>query len=87
VIPSLKNLVESVVLSLVDDTSQVKILTSVREGQAILTVLVAADDVGRVVGKEGRIVNALRTVVKAGAAKANQRVSVEVLSISEYVGE
>ncbi len=86
-IPSLKNLVESVVLSLVDDTSQVKILTSVREGQAILTVLVAADDVGRVVGKEGRIVNALRTVVKAGAAKANQRVSVEVLSISEYVGE
>lgn len=86
-IPSLKNLVESVVLSLVDDTSQVKILPSVREGQAILTVLVAADDVGRVVGKEGRIVNALRTVVKAGAAKANQRVSVEVLSISEYVGE
>ena len=86
-IPSLKNLVESVVLSLVDDTSQVKILPSVREGQEILTVLVAADDVGRVVGKEGRIVNALRTVVKASAAKANQRVSVEVLSISEYVGE
>ncbi len=86
-IPSLKNLVESIVLSLVDDTSQVKILPSVREGQEVLTVLVAADDVGRVVGKEGRVVNALRTVVKAGAAKANQRVSVEIFSISEYVGE
>ncbi len=82
----MKNLVESVVLSLVDDTSQVKVLPSIREGQDILTVLVADADVGRVIGKNGQIVNALRTVVKAGAAKSNQRISVEVLSISEYVG-
>ena len=82
----MKNLVEAIVLSLVEDPSQVKILPSIREGQDILTVLVAEGDVGRVVGKEGRIVNALRTVVKAGASKANQRVSIEVASTSEHVG-
>lgn len=82
----MKKLVETIVLSLVDDVSQVKIIPSVRDGYDVLTVLVAEGDVGRVVGKDGRIVNALRTVVKAGAAKSQQRVSVEVLSVSEYVG-
>ena len=82
----MKKLVETIVLSLVDDVAQVKIVPSVRDGYDILTVLVAEGDVGRVVGKDGRIVNALRTVVKAGAAKSQQRVSVEILSVSEYVG-
>jgi len=81
-----KKLVETIVLSLVDNVAQVKIVPSVRDGYDVLTVLVAEGDVGRVVGKDGRIVNALRTVVKAGAAKSQQRVSVEVLSVSEYVG-
>jgi uncharacterized protein len=81
-----KELVETIVLALVDEPSQVKVISSVRDEYDVLTVLVAEGDVGRVVGKEGRIVNALRTVVKAGAAKSQQRVSVEVLSISEYAG-
>ncbi len=82
----MKELVETMVLALVDEPSQVKVISSVRDEYDVLTVLVAEGDVGRVVGKEGRIVNALRTVVKAGAAKSQQRVSVEVLSISEYAG-
>lgn len=82
----MKELVETIVLALVDEPSQVKVISSVRDEYDVLTVLVAEGDVGRVVGKEGRIVNALRTVVKAGAAKSQQRVSVEVLSISEYAG-
>ncbi len=81
----MKELVETIVRSLVDDVSQVRIVPSIKDGYEVLTVLVAEGDVGRVVGKDGRVVNALRTVVKAGAAKSQQRVSIEILSISEYV--
>ena len=49
----------------------------------ILEISVAADDVGKVIGKEGRIANAIRTVVKAAAAKMDKKVTVEILTKKE----
>ncbi len=83
----MKALVESIVFSLVDDVSQARVQPTSRDGQDILTVIVAEGDVGRVIGKDGRIVNALRTIVKAGASKSQSRVLIEVLSVSEYIGQ
>jgi predicted RNA-binding protein YlqC (UPF0109 family) len=47
-------------------------------GELILELHVAADDVGKVIGKQGRIARSLRTVVKASAARSGRRVHVEV---------
>jgi predicted RNA-binding protein YlqC (UPF0109 family) len=46
----------------------------------VLEVKVAPDDVGKVIGKQGRIVNALRTVVKAAAVRTGKRVTIEIVS-------
>ncbi len=49
------------------------------EGEVILEVEVAEEDLGRVIGRGGRIANALRTVMKAAAARAEKRVIVDIL--------
>ena len=46
----------------------------------ILEITVSPEDVGKVIGKEGRIANAIRTVVKAAAAKLDKKVTVEILT-------
>ncbi|MFO7945341.1 MAG: KH domain-containing protein [Armatimonadota bacterium] len=73
-------LVEYMVRALVDNPEQV----SVREikGQSILVyeVDVAEEDLGKVIGKNGRIANALRTIVKASAMKQQKKATVEILS-------
>jgi predicted RNA-binding protein YlqC (UPF0109 family) len=52
------------------------------EGTSTLTyeIMVAEDDVGKVIGKQGRIINAIRTIVKAAATKNGKKVYVEVIS-------
>lgn len=49
------------------------------EGELILELEVAEDDLGRVIGRGGRVANALRTVMKAAATRAEKRVLVEIL--------
>jgi len=49
------------------------------ERAIVIEVKVAPDDVGKIIGKQGRIVNALRTVVKAAAVRTGKRVTVEIL--------
>jgi predicted RNA-binding protein YlqC (UPF0109 family) len=65
---------------LVDDPAAVRVETVEREGATILLLHVAPDDVGKVIGRGGRIVRALRTVINAAAATATleRRVSVEI---------
>ena len=48
-------------------------------GTTVLQLKVAPDDMGKVIGKQGRIAKAIRTVVKAAATKANKRVVVEIV--------
>jgi predicted RNA-binding protein YlqC (UPF0109 family) len=76
----MKQLVESIVRSLVDTVDQIKVSETAGDNITILEIHVAPDDVGKIIGKEGRIANAIRTVVKAAAAKNNQRVTVEIMT-------
>ena len=64
---------------LVDEPEAVRVETEEREGALVLRLHVAPDDVGKVIGRQGRIARALRTVVRAGAARENRRVSVEIV--------
>ena len=76
----MKQLVEIIVKALVDSPEKVHINETAGESIVILEISVAPDDVGKVIGKEGRIANAIRTVVKAAAAKLEKKVTVEILT-------
>tara|TARA_B100000427_G_scaffold287467_1_gene262083 strand:+ start:9137 stop:9373 length:237 start_codon:yes stop_codon:yes gene_type:complete len=76
----MKSLVEMIVRSLVDYPDEVSINETSGESIMILEINVSPEDVGKVIGKEGRIANAIRTVVKAAAAKLDKKVTVEILT-------
>ncbi len=76
----MKALVENIVKALVDVPEDVNIQETAGESIVILEINVATDDVGKVIGKEGRIANAIRTVVKAAAAKQHKKVTVEIVT-------
>jgi len=63
---------------LVDEPDAVRVDTEEREGSLVLRLHVAADDVGKVIGRGGRIVRALRTVVRASAVREGRRVLIEI---------
>jgi len=75
----LKELVELIAKSLVDHPEQVVVSEIHGEQSVILELKVAPDDMGKVIGKQGRIAKAIRTVVRAAAIKENKRVIVEIL--------
>lgn len=76
----MKDLIEYMVKSLVDKPDEVKINEVEGELSTIIEVNVADEDVGKVIGKEGRIANALRAIAKAAGAKDQKRVSVEIIT-------
>lgn len=73
-------LLQQLVRELVDrpDESRVRMMVSDAEGVLVFTVRVAADEVGKVIGKHGRSVNAITTLIKSIAAKHKLRAQVEV---------
>lgn len=76
----MKQLVENIVKALVDYPDNVSITETVGESIVILEISVCAEDIGKVIGKEGRIANAIRTVAKAAAAKNGKKVTVEIMT-------
>jgi predicted RNA-binding protein YlqC (UPF0109 family) len=75
----MKELVEFMAKSLVDNPDSV-IVNEVNEEQSIILKLtVAPEDMGKIIGKQGRIAKAIRTVIKAVAVKQNKRVIVEIV--------
>ena len=76
----MKELVEMIVTSLVDYPTDVTVNETSGETVTIIEIKVGSDDIGKVIGKEGRIANAIRTIVKASAAKQNKKVNVEILT-------
>ncbi len=76
----MKELVEYLVKALVDKPEEVSITQTEGESVTILEIRVASDDAGKVIGKEGRIANAIRTLVKAAGAKNKKRVTVEIMT-------
>ncbi len=77
----MKELVELIVKALVDKQDEVSIKETAGDSVVIIEITVSPDDVGKVIGKEGRIANAIRTVVKAAGAKQNKKVNVEILTV------
>jgi predicted RNA-binding protein YlqC (UPF0109 family) len=63
---------------LVDAPSDVRVETVERDDATVIRLHVAPDDVGKVIGRQGRIVRALRTVVRAGSAHAGRRLVLEI---------
>lgn len=76
---SLKELVEYIAKSLVDDPSQVYVSEIEGEASVVLELRVGPEDMGRVIGKGGRTANAIRTLVRVLAAKQGKRVSLEIV--------
>jgi predicted RNA-binding protein YlqC (UPF0109 family) len=63
---------------LVDDPGSVQVESEERDGALVLVLTVAPDDIGKVIGRGGRVVRALRTVVRASSARDGRRVLVEI---------
>lgn len=75
----MKELVEVVAKALVDNPDEV-VVTEKMEGRNVIVELhVAASDMGKVIGKQGRIAKAIRSVVKAASSKDNIKVDVEIV--------
>lgn len=75
----MKELVEVIAKSLVDHPDDV-VVTEKEDGKGIIIELhVAEGDMGKVIGKQGRIAKAIRAVVKAASSKENKRVDVEIV--------
>jgi predicted RNA-binding protein YlqC (UPF0109 family) len=75
----MEELVKAIALSLVDNPDEVFVSSSEKEGETVIELKVAASDMGKVIGKQGRIAKAIRVVVKAAAAKENKSVGVEIV--------
>ncbi|HEY8104094.1 MAG TPA: KH domain-containing protein [Gaiellaceae bacterium] len=63
---------------LVDEPDAVRVEEEEREGAIVLTLYVAQEDIGKVIGRQGRVARALRAIVRAGAARQRQRVLLEI---------
>ena len=75
----MKELVEVLAKSLVDNPDQV-VVTETEKGDELLVELrVASSDMGKVIGRQGRIAKAIRSVVKAASSKSDKKVVVEIL--------
>jgi hypothetical protein len=74
-----KDLLEFLARSLVDHPDQVRVEERENADGVLLRLSVAKEDVGKVIGKQGRIARALRTVVKASAVKEGKQATVEIV--------
>ena len=74
-------LIETIAKSLVDHPESVVVTEKEVQGDSsVIELRVAPDDMGKVIGRQGRIARALRTVVKAASVKQNKKVVVEIVS-------
>ena len=74
----MEDLLEELARRLVDDPAQVKVVREEREDDVVLHLHVAPVDVGKVIGRQGRIARALRQVVRASAGRERKRVVLEI---------
>ena len=72
-------LVETIAKSLVDNPDAVEVKETTSRQAIVIELKVDSEDMGKVIGKQGRIAKALRIVVKAAATKANKKVVVEII--------
>lgn len=75
----MKELVRIIATSLVDHPEQVVVTETESDKQVLVELKVAPEDMGKVIGKQGRIAKSIRTVVKAAAAKDDRKVVVDIV--------
>ncbi|HKL98399.1 MAG TPA: KH domain-containing protein [Mobilitalea sp.] len=75
----MKELVEVIAKSLVDHPDDVFVTEKETDKTIVVELKVASDDMGKVIGKQGRIAKSIRTVVKAAATKDDKKVIVEIM--------
>ncbi len=75
----MKELLEFVAKSMVSDPDAVSVEESMRDTTVVLTLHVGEHDMGKVIGRQGRIAKAIRTVVKAAASHENKKVIVDIV--------
>lgn len=75
----MKDILETIILNLVDDKEAVEIKQIDGEKSTIFEVKVAEKDMGRIIGKQGRLAKSIRTVMKSAAARDHKKVSVEFI--------
>lgn len=75
----MKELLEKIARALVDYPDKVTVTEIEGDGELILELRVAEEDMGKVIGKQGRIAKAIRVVMKAAAVNDDRRISVEII--------
>lgn len=75
----MKDILETIILNLVDNKEEVEIKELEGEKSIVFEVKVSESDMGKIIGKQGRIAKSIRTVMKAVAMKEQKRVSVEFI--------
>jgi hypothetical protein len=75
----MEDLLEYLAKSLVDRPDDVRVVRARRDDTVVLELHVAPDDVGKVIGRQGRIARALRTLVRASAGHQNERAVLEIV--------
>jgi uncharacterized protein len=75
----MKELVESLAKSIVNSPNDVKVTEEKDETKIIIKLEVAADDKGRIIGREGKVAEAMRTLLRVAATKAGVRVRLEII--------
>lgn len=75
----MRDTVEMIVKALVDDASAVDVREVEHKGTTMIEVRVAESDMGKLIGRQGRTVRALRAIVQAASAKNNQRFLLEIV--------
>ncbi len=76
---SVETLVEYIVKELVNEKEQVNVTRVERDDATVIEVRVAQEDMGKIIGKQGKIARAIRTVVKAASSKEEKRVIVDII--------
>ena len=74
----MKELVEVIARALVDSPEDVVVTETEDEKQIVLNLTVAPEDMGKVIGKQGRIAKAIRTVVRAAGSKGDKKIMVDI---------
>lgn len=74
----MEELVRFIAANLVDNPDAVKTSVEEREDEVVIVLSVAPEDMGKVIGKQGRIAKAIRTVVRAASAKSDKKYTVDI---------
>jgi len=75
----MQELIELIAKSLVDDPTQVEVTQYSRGAQVLLNLRVAKEDMGRIIGKSGRVAGAMRTLLRVAAAQEGKRATLDIV--------